>query len=130
VTGCRSYDLLAARGCSRAAILHLGPVMPLRSIMPMALMLLALSACAESAPSEPMPRETFIDVMVQLRRAAAQDSSQAAFDAARARILEQAGVTDSALLAYVRAYGRRLDFLAELWDTVDARLIVQPDTAS
>ena len=93
------------------------------------LLLVLAAACADSAPMAPMSRETFIDVMVELRRAAAQDTSQAAFEASKGRILEAAGVTDSALIEYVRLNAARIEFMAEVWDSVDARLIAAPDTA-
>lgn len=90
--------------------------------------LLVLVACRQPAPHEPMPRETFIHVMVELRRAAQESPSQAEFEARKEAILAEAGVSDSALVAFVRAHEGRLDYLSALWDSVDARLRAGPDT--
>lgn len=77
-----------------------------------------------------MSRETFVEVMVELRKAALQDTSQSAFEVSRTRILERAGITDSLLLEYVRLHASRVEVLAEIWDSVDARLIAPPDTTT
>ena len=94
--------------------------------------LILIAACALSIaptgcrravePGEPMTRDTFVQVIVDLRRAALEAESQAAFEARKAEILRQAGVTDSALLAYTRVHAGELEFMTALWDTIDARL--------
>lgn len=67
-----------------------------------------------------MLRETFIQVIVALRRANAEAGSQAEFEREKASILEDVGVTDSALLEYVR--GHDLKYMASVWDSIEARL--------
>jgi hypothetical protein len=79
-------------------------------------------SCDASAPIEPMPRETFIEVMAELRVAARTADAQPEFEQRRRQILEDAGVTDSALVAFVRMHGRDLPLLAEVWDSVEARI--------
>lgn len=78
--------------------------------------------CGSAAPNEPMTRDTFVEVMVDLRRAAAESASQQEFEARRSEILRQAGVSDSALLEYTRVHAGELDYMSALWDSIDARL--------
>jgi hypothetical protein len=85
-------------------------------------------ACDGTEAVEPMPRDTFIGVMVELRRAASEAGSQAEFDVRKAEILARANVTDSTLTAYVRAHARELDHMAEVWDSVHARLRAAEDS--
>jgi hypothetical protein len=79
-------------------------------------------ACGEAAPNEPVTRDTFVQVIVDLRRAAAGASSQQEFEARRAEILRQAGVSDSALVEYARVHAGELDYMSAVWDSIDARL--------
>lgn len=87
-----------------------------------AVLVAGLLACGGAAPNEPMTRDTFVQVMVDLRRAAAAAASQEEFAARRAEILRQAGVSDSALLEYTRVHAGELDHMSALWDSIDARL--------
>jgi hypothetical protein len=76
----------------------------------------------ERETAAPMEREQFVEVMVSLRRASQEAGSQANFDARRAAILEQAGVTEAQLRAYARqapAYAREL---VEAYDSIAAQL--------
>ncbi|MGH7578141.1 MAG: hypothetical protein ACREM1_23870 [Longimicrobiales bacterium] len=90
--------------------------------------MLALTGCRGEQPVEPMPRETFVEVIVELRRAATENASQAEFDARKAEILEEANVTDSALVEYARLHGRQLEHMAAVWDSVNARLRAAEDS--
>ncbi|MGH7574425.1 MAG: hypothetical protein ACREM1_04745, partial [Longimicrobiales bacterium] len=90
---------------------------------------LVLGGCRSEQPVGPMPREAFIDVMVELRRAASQDLTQEEFGARKAEILTEANVTDSVLVEYARVYGGQLEHMAEVWDSVNARLRVVEDSA-
>jgi hypothetical protein len=84
---------------------------------------LLLSACrAGSAPVEPMPRATFVEVIVALRRAANETTSQPEFETRKASILEKAGVTEAELLEYVRAHERDIEMMASVWDSIEVRL--------
>lgn len=76
-----------------------------------------------------MSDDTFVDVMVALRRAAAEHPGDAsAFDAAKANILAQAGVTDSLLYAYVDLHGRDPSQLADIFEAIRDSLRAPPDT--
>lgn len=90
--------------------------------------LFVLASCRGEQPIEPMPRETFIEVIVELRRATTGAATQAEFEARKAEILESANVTDSALVEYVRLHGRVLEHMAEVWDSVNARLRAAEDS--
>lgn len=69
--------------------------------------------------------------MVALRRAAADHPGDAsAFDAAKANILAEAGVTDSLLYAYVDAQGRDPGQLAEIFQAIRDSLRAPPDTVA
>lgn len=89
---------------------------------------IVLAGCRSEQPVEPMPRETFVEVMAELRRAVSQNPSQAEFEARKAEILAEANVTDSALVEYVRLYAHRLDHMAEVWDSVNAKLRAAEDS--
>ena len=86
-------------------------------------------SCGGAAPSEPMSSETFIEIVVSLRRAAYQATPEQ-FEASKAEILSEHGVTDSMLTAYVQRHGRDIPMMAEIWDSIDARLAAMlQDTA-
>lgn len=88
-----------------------------------------LGGCRSEPPVGPMARETFIDVMVELRRASSQNLTQEEFEARKGEILTEANVTDSVLVEYARVYGGQLEHMAEVWDSVNARLRVVEDSA-
>jgi hypothetical protein len=94
-----------------------------------AVAVLLLGGCG-GGPEAPLARETFESVMVELRRAAKQDS--AGFEARRAEILKAAGVTDSMLLGFVRAHREDLEYMTGIWEAADRRLNGPPegDTAA
>jgi hypothetical protein len=78
-----------------------------------------------------MADETFVDVMVELRRAAQEHAGDAsAFDAAKADILQTAGVTDSMLHAWVNARAADPRELGTVFDEIrdSLRRPLEPDT--
>jgi len=80
-----------------------------------------------------MERDTFVRVMAELRDAGRALSDTSQFDARRREILDEAGVTDSMLMAFVRVHAANAAYMAEVWDSVDARVnprefISDPDT--
>jgi hypothetical protein len=90
---------------------------------------IGILACRNGEPSG-LGRDTFIDVVVQLRRAAVQYPDSALFDAHRAEILREAGVTDSMMNTFVARHNRDVQFMTEVWDSVDRRLNPPPSTES
>ena len=90
-----------------------------------------LLACSDgSAPDVPIPPETFVAVVSELREAAAvRGGDVEAFEQDKAAILARAGVTDSTLYAFVRAHRQDLGGLAAAWDSVNLRLMTPVDSA-
>jgi hypothetical protein len=87
------------------------------------LVLLATLGCRREDVTTGIADEHFIEVVVQLRRAAAETrGTDAAFAARRDAILREAGITEDQLRAYVEAHGRDIDHMAEVWDSINARL--------
>jgi len=80
------------------------------------------AGCRERASAAVLDRETFIEVMVALRREAVASPDSLVFDARRGEILANAGVTDSALYGFVRAMERHPDEMSTIWDAIDARV--------
>ena len=93
---------------------------------------LLIGGCAQG-PVAPIDRDTFVRVMAELRDAGRAMSDTSLFDARRRAILEEAGVTDSMLMGFVRVHAANAAYMAEVWDSVDARVnpdrfISEPDT--
>jgi hypothetical protein len=64
-------------------------------------------ACTDRRQEPPIPDDTFVEVMIALRRAALLHADDAAaFEAEKAAILARAQVTDSTLQRYVRVRAR------------------------
>lgn len=85
----------------------------------------------DDAPTGPiLSRPAFIDVIVALRQAADTLPTIEAYNAERARILAEAGVTDSALIAFVRVHGADPARMAVIWDTIASRLQHARDEAA
>lgn len=88
-----------------------------------------LLACGAERSGPGLTDEEFIATMVELRRAAqAAGSDTARFEAVRREVLERRGVTEAELRAFVESPERDLRELAEVWDSVAARLTVVEDT--
>jgi predicted protein tyrosine phosphatase len=99
-----------------------------------AAIIVVLAVAAASAGCRPdatapatIPQATFVDVMVALRQAADTLHEVEEFRAEQERILRQAGVTDSALMEFVRVHGRDPQRMAMIWDTIAVRLIREHD---
>lgn len=97
--------------------------------------LVVAASCGPEAP-ETMDRGSFIDVMIELRQAELDTSDAEEFAARRDEILAGAGVTDSMLVAFARIHGPDADYMAAVWDSIDAVVNevqlddeLQPDTA-
>ncbi len=103
---------------------------PVRPLRPLALvLLLLLAACARETEQAVVSDETFLAVMVELRRAAAVHSGDTvSFRAARDSILRTAGVTDSALYAWVDARAADPERMGGVFDEIRDSLRARPDT--
>ena len=87
-----------------------------------ALLVLALASAGCSRGAQPpLPQDTFVTTMVELRRAAAGEQDSV-FEDSRREILERRGVTEAELHAYVRWAARDPDRLRETFDQITERL--------
>jgi hypothetical protein len=87
-----------------------------------ALSVLLLAGCAGRHP-EGLSDETFIDTLVELRRAAVD---QGTFTAARPRVLAEHNVTEAQLHAYIQSHVADLPHLASVWESINEKLSVPP----
>jgi hypothetical protein len=88
---------------------------------------LVLSACSGDNDAFGAEDEQFVETMVELRRAALSAGTDTArFEALRRAILEEQGVTEDELRAYVAARADDLNHMATVWDSVAARLSPEP----
>lgn len=86
-------------------------------------------ACgARSADADVISRETFVNVYVELRQAQDVATSAEQFDAMKREILERYGIDEDALFRFVAAHGHDIEFMAEVWDTLLARLTPSDST--
>lgn len=84
---------------------------------------LLLSGCAAEENRFGASDERFVQTMVELRRAALTAGSDTAeFMRLRDAVLEEHGVTEEELRAYVESRGGDLDHMAVVWDSVVSRL--------
>lgn len=82
-----------------------------------------LAGCGRSADATGLDDDRFIDVMVQLRRAAERTRGEPdSFPPRRDRILGDAGVTQEQLLEYVETHGADIARMAAVWDSINRRL--------
>jgi hypothetical protein len=96
-------------------------------IFVMAAVAVLLAACARE-PATGISDEQFIDVVVELRRAAVEHrEDHEAFQARKDAILQQSGVEEEQLRQYVEVRGRDLQHMAEVWATINERLSESAD---
>ncbi|MEJ2216329.1 MAG: hypothetical protein P8099_06910 [Gemmatimonadota bacterium] len=78
-----------------------------------------------------MTSEAFVKVFVALRRADAESETAEQFDEQKKEILTRNGVTPDQMREFVRDYSQDPARMANLWDTIEARLRNPPrDSAS
>ena len=85
-------------------------------------LLALLAGCEREAEPAGLPQSRFIQVMVELRKAARGVPDSAAFEARKQQVLADAGVTEAQLRAYLAAHVRDLDHLAAVWESINVRL--------
>jgi hypothetical protein len=87
------------------------------------LLVLTSVACNRDGAGTGLADDRFVDVVVELRRASLESQGDpATFAARREAILREASVTEEQLRGYVEAHGRDIDHMAEIWDSINARL--------
>jgi hypothetical protein len=83
----------------------------------------ALLSCGTNAETTGVTSDSFIEVMVELRRTANEAAGDTvAFAARREQILLDAGVTEEQLREYVEAHGRNVEHMARIWEMINTRL--------
>jgi hypothetical protein len=83
----------------------------------------ALLSCGTGAETTGVTSDSFIQVMVELRRTASQAAGDTvAFAARREQILLDAGVTEEQLREYVEAHGHNVEHMARIWETINTRI--------
>jgi hypothetical protein len=92
-------------------------------------LLAAFPACRGSDPGQPVSTLTtdeFIAVVVEIReaerKAELSDSAQALFEEQKREILDRHGTSEDELRRFLADRGEDIDFLRELWDTLNHRL--------
>jgi hypothetical protein len=85
-------------------------------------LLVSLAGCERASEPAGLPQSRFIDVMVELRKAARGVQDTAVFAARRQQVLADAGVTEEQLRAYLTTHIRDLDHLAAVWESINVRL--------
>ena len=87
---------------------------------------LVMSACSADDGAFGAEDEQFVATMVELRQAALTAGTDTArFEALRRTVLEEQGVTEEELRAYVTARAGDLNHMATVWDSVAARLTAE-----
>lgn len=88
-----------------------------------------VTACGTGEVEEPetetIPRETFVETYVALRKAARASETGEISTEERERVLAEHGVTEEDLLSFVEVHGRRIGFMSEVWSEVEERLEVR-----
>lgn len=99
-------------------------------------LLLVAAACGidEDAPPrgrETISGETFVATYVELRRSALESETGQITAEERERILSERGITEDDVLTFVDVHGGRIDFMRDVWNDVEARLLesLEADTA-
>lgn len=82
----------------------------------------ALFACGHVDDGTGIDQSEFVDVVVELRRAARSSPDPATFHARRQQILHDAGIGDAQLRAYVQAHSRDFEHMAAVWESINVRL--------
>jgi hypothetical protein len=85
------------------------------------------AACSPGRDATGIDTDRFVDVVVELRRAAFElRGDPATFELRRDSILDDAGVTEDQLRAYVERHGTDLEHMAEVWAAINTRLAEPP----
>ena len=85
--------------------------------------LLTSSACRpESAPADPLSREDYIDLYVEILRVADESPDSMTASERALAILAQRGVSEEDLLAFARNHSHDPKYLVELWSEIEERL--------
>lgn len=109
-----------------AGSIRAGPIS--RALRLLLFPIIVAATCANEPQGPELATETYIEVMVALRKAQTLETTPEEFEARRREILAEAGATDSLLVQWARARGHDVEFMAEVWDSINRRLVIRPDS--
>ena len=84
--------------------------------------LLLFCACKDTINPPPFGREQYIEIYVEILRAADEEADSIAASKRAEEILARHGVTQEELLAYAEHYIDEPEHLAEVWLEIETRL--------
>lgn len=85
--------------------------------------LLAFAACQrESAPADPISRDVYIDIYVEILRVADEAPDSVVASERALAILAQRGVSEEDLLAFAHNHLNDPQYLVEVWSEIEERL--------
>lgn len=94
-------------------------------------LLLGMAGCEGATPGsgddDAIDRETFIDVQVELELAQERPGTPPATE--RERILAEHGLSDEELRAFIEVHGSDDDYMQDVWEEVDRRVIEERGAA-
>lgn len=91
-----------------------------------------VSACKQGSLADPISREEYIDIYVEILQAAAEEPDSVAATERAHEILEDHGVSEDDLLTFARNHAEDGEYLVELWSEIERRLRnpEEPDSAA
>jgi hypothetical protein len=81
-----------------------------------------VSACKQGSVADPISREEYIDVYVQILQAAAEEPDSVAATERAREILASHGVSEDDLLTFARNHADNAEYLVEIWSEIENRL--------
>jgi hypothetical protein len=94
----------------------------MRRYLTLAVCALLLGGCGPGDPGMGLQQARFIEVVVELRRAALASTDTAAFEIRKQQILAEAGVSEAELRAYVESHAGDFNHMAAVWDSINSRV--------
>lgn len=85
--------------------------------------LLAFAACQnDSAPADPISREEYIDIYVEILQVADESPDSVTASERAVAILARRGVSEEDLLAFARNHMEDPQYLVDIWSEIEERL--------
>ncbi|HUH12520.1 MAG TPA: hypothetical protein VMK65_05400, partial [Longimicrobiales bacterium] len=88
---------------------------------------LLLSGCGRDAGAADLSAEQFVTVYTELRHAERVAADAGDFQSRKSDILARHDTSEEELMAFVAAHEEDVGFMAQVWDSVQARLQAPPD---
>jgi hypothetical protein len=93
-----------------------------RSMLLLLLLVMLVGACDSQGAGPGLTEARFVEIMIELRKAAFEHDDLDEFREKRAEILQRYAVTDSALIGFARTHGSDVYRMTAVWDSVAAGL--------